>query len=99
LIKSEAEVDMRYYSWFDEQAGQLRFNFINSNHKNLPFKSEVQLVESESSIIKGFLASNYHDGIAWSELEEVESIENQGEDKTQYHIKVYMEILRKRNNS
>src|SRR5688572_455753 len=32
LRRSKIKVGLIYYVWVDGQAGQLRFNFINSNH-------------------------------------------------------------------
>ena len=31
LDKSTLDIDLIFYMWFDEMAGQLRFNFINSS--------------------------------------------------------------------
>jgi len=69
LQQSSLNIDLIYYLWFDEQAGQLRFNFINSNHDKLPFGCKIFFVESEKQIIDEFLDSNYLDGIPLSELE------------------------------
>jgi hypothetical protein len=39
----------------DDQAGQLRFNFINSNHAKLPFGSPVIIVQTEDEILLDYL--------------------------------------------
>jgi len=62
LKKSEYKVGLIYYLWFDEQAGQLRFNFINSNHDRLPFAARLAFVDTENEIISDFLASSMTDG-------------------------------------
>lgn len=55
LKKSDLNIDLIFYLWHDEQAMQLRFNFINSNHSKLPFTAEYTLVENAEDIIKDFL--------------------------------------------
>lgn len=61
---------MLFYVWSDEQAGQLRFNYISDCHTNLPFGAEINLSELET-VIAGFLKSHYLNGIPFSELVEV----------------------------
>ncbi len=39
------EQPMLFYSWYDEQAGQLRFSSIASAHKSPPFECELEYVE------------------------------------------------------
>ena len=51
LKKSEYKVGLIYYLWVDEQAGQLRFNFINSNHDRLPFGARLAFVDSVHGIV------------------------------------------------
>lgn len=36
---------MLFYSWYDEQAGQLRFSSISSEHQNPPFQCNIKYVE------------------------------------------------------
>ena len=48
-------VDLIFYVWFDAQAGQLRYNFINSNHERLPFTAEIQLVDDVYEICNLFV--------------------------------------------
>ncbi|NER17539.1 hypothetical protein GWK10_09980 [Spongiivirga citrea] len=61
---------MIFYLWFDEQAGQIRFNLINENHSKLPFTSKVEFAENQKIIISDFLESEYLNGIPFSELDE-----------------------------
>lgn len=68
LINCELQIDLIYYSWFDEMAGQFRFNFINSNHNKLPFGCELKFVETEKEIINKFIQSYYLEGIPFNEL-------------------------------
>ena len=58
---------MIFYSWFDEQACQLRFSLI-SGVAALPFGCETVPAESLKEILDAFLLSPYHDGIPFSEL-------------------------------
>jgi hypothetical protein len=46
---------LRYYLWHDAQAGQLRFNFINSLHEALPFVAPVDACADEAPIIQTWL--------------------------------------------
>jgi hypothetical protein len=55
LRKSNVKVNLIYYLWIDEQAGQLRFNFINSNHTNLPFGALLTFTSSEEEILSDYL--------------------------------------------
>ena len=45
LHKSELDMDLIFYTWFDEQTGNLNFNFINSRHENLPFRAEHKFTD------------------------------------------------------
>lgn len=43
---------MLFYSWYDEQAGQLRFSSISSAHKSPPFQCDLEYVELDFLIEK-----------------------------------------------
>ena len=62
LRRSKINVGLIYYVWVDGQAGQLRFNFINSNHDKLPFRSQLTLVTMENEILTDYLTRphTYH---------------------------------------
>jgi len=77
-----------FYMWFDEMAAQLRFNTIIAFNKKLPFGCKVDIVDSPEPIIQDFLASHYHDGIPWSELEESE--DDLDEDEEPFILKVFV---------
>jgi len=47
LQYSKTKVGLIYYIWIDEQAGQLRFSFINSNHTTLPFSNRLTFAANE----------------------------------------------------
>ncbi|WP_204263115.1 hypothetical protein [Spongiivirga citrea] len=70
LNNSDYDVNLIFYLWFDEQAGQIRFNLINENHSKLPFTSKVEFAENQKIIISDFLESEYLNGIPFSELDE-----------------------------
>lgn len=95
LEQSELESDLLYYSWFDEQACQLRFNLINANHKQLPFGATISLVPSEKEIIQQFLNSSHHDGIPWSELKDIPTKRTASQAEERECIKVYQKTIRK----
>ncbi len=99
LESSGVAVDLIYYLWFDEQAGQIRFNFINSFHKGLPFGCKLDFVETEKEIIDDFLHSPYLNGIPMGELKNVDPNEEKYkvEEGLPFTLKVYKEIIRKRN--
>mgnify|MGYP005758564489 CR=1 FL=1 len=91
---STVNADLLFYLWFDEQAGNLHFNFINSNHQKLPFNSEIELVADEASIVEEFLRSTSVDGIEWGELQDSnDSVE--GTIKV-HRVKVYKQVLRRK---
>lgn len=95
LKASSISTHLIYYSWFDEQAAQLRFNLINGNHKALPFGAEIQLIEDESYIVDAFLTSSHHEGISWEDLKDVDlaSVEKETS-KPEYRLKVYTQLLK-----
>ena len=83
---------MRFYLWFDSQAGQLRFNLISLCHNELPFKSKLRFVESLNEIIEDFLNYKYHDGIPAVFAENSDNVDNEYYEDA---LKVYEVILTK----
>jgi hypothetical protein len=82
------------YMWFDEMAGQLRINFINSNHRQLPFGCPVEFVADEKEIISSFLNSTGKGTIPWSALRDTELNGLTGIcDPVPFTLKVYQEIF------
>ena len=63
-------VPLRFYAWFDEMAGQLRFSI--SSLDPLPFGAVIRFVSNAHEIASQFLTSDYLSGIPWSELQEVD---------------------------
>lgn len=94
LKNSEVNVDLIFYSWFDEQAGNLNFNFINAGHEVLPFGAELELVDSIDIIINDFLSSKYLEGIPWGEFEDV-TVDSGDIKEPVFKLKVYKEIISK----
>ncbi len=88
LENSDKNMDLLFYLWFDEQAGNLHFNFINYKHETLPFGAKIDFEESIDAIIGDFLNSKYLDGILWNEIEDSEENDN-----TEYIVKVYKEKI------
>lgn len=73
LLQSKIEVDLIFYMWFDSMAGQLRFNLINSNHKELPFSCKFLNTNNPDEVLSQFLNSNYLNGIQWNEFENIKN--------------------------
>ena len=61
LSHSNSKIGLIYYVWVDGQAGQLRFNFINSNHDKLPFGSQLTFVTKENEILTDYLTRRHSD--------------------------------------
>ena len=55
LNKSELNVSLIFYAWLDEQAGQLRYNFINNNHDKIPFAVELNFVDDAWIVCKAWV--------------------------------------------
>lgn len=71
LVKSGVAIDLIFYCWHDEQAGQLRFNLINSNHHKLPFGAKYEFVEL-ASVLEPFVNDTCPGFVAWGELVEID---------------------------
>ena len=61
LRHSNSKAGLVYYVWVDGQAGQLRFNFINSNHGKLPFGSQLTFATIEKEILTDYLTRRNSD--------------------------------------
>ncbi|MFV9482266.1 hypothetical protein ACNI3T_00435 [Christiangramia sp. ASW11-125] len=97
LNVSKTISDLIYYIWHDEMAGQLRVNFINSNHSELPFGADLEFTSNEVDIIDEFLHSEYLNEIIWDKLSD-DTGEQQNKKSTgisDFKLKVYKEIIRK----
>ena len=78
-------------------AGQLRVNFINSNHSELPFGANLEFTSNEVDIIDEFLHSEYLNEITWDKLSD-DTGDQQNKKSTEiidFKLKVYQEIIRK----
>ncbi len=95
LEKSNLDIKLVFYSWLDKLSGSLHFGLINSKHKELPFDSKLNLVNSIDKIIEKFLDSDYLDYLEKASWEALENDLNNNE------LDVYKEIIekaRKQNN-
>jgi hypothetical protein len=102
LDKSQLDVDLIFYLWFDEMVGQLSFNFINSNHEKLPFSCKLKYTEKPEEIVDQYLKSKYHEGIPWNELETIKKSEQiakedrlEKEIQDNFVLRVYKEKIKK----
>lgn len=59
-----------FYLWFDEQAGQLRFNIISGSIVNLPFGCQLRIVKNPAEILAQYVSSSSF--IGYDELEIVD---------------------------
>jgi len=80
-----------FYMWFDEMAAQLRFNIVSGHNVQLPFGCSVEIVDCIEPIVQELMASHYHEGISWSELELFE--DEPEEDDEPYVLKVYVQSI------
>lgn len=48
---------MRFYCWYDAQAGQLRFSLISGRETALPFECAIEEVVDLSLVVRDFLAA------------------------------------------
>ena len=100
LINSRLNLEMLFYLWFDEQACQLRFNFINSKHRKLPFDCRYILTEEPGEIVELFLSSKCHDGFPFAEFDDISNIEDarleipDEDSENNFELKIYSEIIR-----
>lgn len=92
LENSDKNMDLIFYSWFDEQAGNLNLSFINACHEKLPFNAEIEFVDSIDAIISDFLGSGYLDGIPWDELEETSGYSDENNENG-FKLKVFKEKI------
>ena len=95
LESSSLPINLIYYLWVDEMAGQLRLGFINSNHQKLPFSCKYRLASTEEEIINAFLKSPYLEGIPWEDLHENEITQDSDENTTQYILSIYTEEIKR----
>jgi hypothetical protein len=105
LDQSQLDIDLIFYLWVDAMAGQIRFNFINSNHNQLPFGCKLKFTERPEEIIMQYLTSTHREGIPWKEFYPVETTEQiveaervEKELKDDYSLTVYREIIKKRSD-
>ena len=85
------------YVWFDEQAGQLRFNVISGRVVKLPFGCIVKPVSDSALIIQSFLSSPYLHGIPEDEVEDISFGHDRNDDDTiEYVLPVYVDYIESR---
>jgi len=94
LITVPTQSTATFYMWFDEMAGQLRFNVISGRISTLPFGCTVVVKNSPQPIVQSFLASNYTQGIPFEEcvIEDVMD-DDACDDEDEYILPVYVEYL------
>jgi hypothetical protein len=94
LNDSNSSFPVTLYLWFDEQAGQLRFNVISGHIEKLPFGCTVQKVSDPASIIETCLSSPYLHGISEDEAEDISFDEDRDDDDTiEYVLFVYVDYI------
>lgn len=102
LKASELNINLLFYLWIDEQAGQLHFNFINSNHAELPFGCNIITTDNMESIITEYLEfpDKYNGSIGFSDLSDIDDDFSDTEDESsKFILNVYLEIIFKNSES
>jgi hypothetical protein len=61
-------VPATFYTWYDDQAGQLRFSLVRGTTQALPFSVDIELLPSPHAIVTAALSSATPGLIPWSEL-------------------------------
>jgi len=90
LQQQDLPLELYYYLWYDEQAGQLRFNFITTRTATLPFSATIEVSETEEEIIATFLEASQK---AEEELLPPISTEGAPQQATSYKVKVFVGII------
>ena len=57
LSEKHFKAPVTFYVWFDQQALQLRFNFLQGKNVNLPFTCTTRIVDSIEPIIRNFFTT------------------------------------------
>ena len=92
LKMSKESVNIIFYCWHDEQAGQLRFNLINSNHQKLPFSCKINFVTLKE-VIKEFYSDSTHELVPLNNST-IYDKDNDPKDMTiEYALNVYKETI------
>lgn len=63
-----------FYVWHDEQAGQLRCSTGSVPPDALPFSGTYVASDDLGPVVEGFLADSEPGSIAWSDLDDVQSV-------------------------
>ncbi|GGB65022.1 hypothetical protein GCM10007424_01160 [Flavobacterium suaedae] len=96
LKASGLNIGLWFYLWIDEQAGQLRFNFINSNHKELPFGCSIVTTDNIKFIISEYIEfpDKYKGFIDFSDLIDIDDDFSDSEyDPSKFVLTVYSEMI------
>ena len=92
--------DFVWYSWFDEQAKQLRLCWINKDFEKLPFGAKVVYAQSLEQIVDVIRQQVSLSVISWNELDEIGELprlleEVDSDETINYEVIVYLENVRK----
>jgi hypothetical protein len=68
-----------FYVWHDEQAGQLRCSTRSVPPDALPFSGPYVASDDLGPVVEGFMADSEPGFIAWSELDDAQSLSEQTE--------------------
>ena len=91
LQQQDLSLELHYYLWYDEQAGQLRFNFITTRTATLPFSATIEVSETEEEIIATFLEASRK--AEEEELLPSIAAEEVTQQVTSYKVKVFAGII------
>lgn len=82
-----------FYLWFDEQAMQLRFNFISINNATLPFECQLNKVNSAAIILENYLMAIHRNNSEDDTIEFINQNFNVNDSEDDYILNLYEEII------
>lgn len=88
LIEKKFRTPVTFYAWFDQQALQLRFNFLQGKDIRLPFGCTIKIVDSMKPIFDDFFSTvnDVLDGTLYFEVYDASG----DDDDDAYEVKNYV---------
>lgn len=83
---------MIFYTWFDEQASQLRFSLISDLHEKLPFRSEIIWTDLPT-LINMFLNSKATILFSEIELYDAKDAPMKQSDEPEFRVNVFKKAI------
>lgn len=102
LIENNFKAPVTFYAWFDQQALQLRFNFLQGKNVTLPFSCTIKIVDSMKPIFNDFFSTinDVLDGKLYFEVyDPSEDDDDDAYEVKNYVLNVYTQVLLPNGNS